>query len=296
MTVFFWWCRCLLVYDSKRQHVEWRSSSGFLHHLQWPTWCTHWSNSNKDQHSMLSTTFTNIKSTFWLVQTRRRPTARCIPPSTDTASSCTQPVDLLIDRILFSSWSATKMSGSSEKEWNVFSWMNVFSWLIAIQHCQQEHGGMLKAGWEMDKKISKYTAVATLLLDYWLLPVSSNFWQKKYQIEIPVPSVTILVGLAFFDSAVSAQVKSAMVKVLGKKTTDHPQHIAFNPTVRQKQCPTSYHNTPKQLFTALNIPQQFLMNSPDTRSSDNGSFHVLDYWDKRQRLNSLTLVWDRCRV
>lgn len=37
----------------------------------------------------------------------------------------------------------------------------------------------------------------------------------------------ILVCLAFFDSAVSAELKSAMVTALDNKTTDHPRCIAF---------------------------------------------------------------------
>lgn len=37
----------------------------------------------------------------------------------------------------------------------------------------------------------------------------------------------ILVGLAFFDSAVSVELKSAMVTALDNKTTDHPRCIAF---------------------------------------------------------------------
>ena len=40
----------------------------------------------------------------------------------------------------------------------------------------------------------------------------------------------ILVGFAFFDSAVSLEVKSAMAKALDKNTTEHPRHIEFNLT------------------------------------------------------------------
>ena len=93
----------------------------------------------------------------------------------------------------------------------------------------------------------------------------------------------ILVGLAFFDSAVSAEVKSAIVKALDKKTADHPRRIAFNSTVPQKQLSDFVS---QQLFIALNIPQHFQMNSPDTWSSDN------DYIAGQRKLKSLKVVND----
>jgi hypothetical protein len=43
----------------------------------------------------------------------------------------------------------------------------------------------------------------------------------------------ILVGLAFFDSEVSSETKSAMVAALDRVTTEHPRRIAFKPTVPQ---------------------------------------------------------------
>jgi len=43
----------------------------------------------------------------------------------------------------------------------------------------------------------------------------------------------ILVGLAFFDSEVSAEMKSVMVAVIDVKTTDYPQAIAFTTTLYQ---------------------------------------------------------------
>src|SRR5688572_25947601 len=45
----------------------------------------------------------------------------------------------------------------------------------------------------------------------------------------------ILVGLAFLDSEVSAEIKSAMVAAIDVKTTDHPRHIALTTTLHQKQ-------------------------------------------------------------
>jgi len=96
----------------------------------------------------------------------------------------------------------------------------------------------------------------------------------------------ILVGFAFFDSAVSAEVKSAMVKALDKNTTDHPRRIAFTPTVTQKQLSDFVSKHTKQLFTALNIPQQFLLNSPDTWSTDK------DYIDGQRKVRSLKVVND----
>jgi len=63
--------------------------------------------------------------------------------------------------------------------------------------------------------------------------------QKKAVAEAAVKSFfghlwylsEILASLAFFDSAVSAEVKSAMLKAPDMKTTDHPRCIAFNSTV-----------------------------------------------------------------
>jgi len=96
----------------------------------------------------------------------------------------------------------------------------------------------------------------------------------------------ILVGFTFFDSAVSLEVKSVMVKALDKNTTDHPQCTAFNPTISLKQLSDFVSQHTKQLFTALNIPQQFPMNSPDTWSNDN------DYIVGQRKVRSLKVVND----
>lgn len=77
-----------------------------------------------------------------------------------------------------------------------------------------------------------------------------------------------------------------MVKALDKKTTDHPRRIAFSPTVPQKQLPDFVSQHTKQLFTALNVPQHFLMKSPDTWSTDN------DYIVGQQKVRSLKVVND----
>lgn len=96
----------------------------------------------------------------------------------------------------------------------------------------------------------------------------------------------ILVGLAFFDNEVSTENKSAMVTALDKQTTDHPLRIAFNASLPQKQLTEFVSQHTRQLFTALDIPQHFLMKSPDTWDSDN------DYIVGQQKVKSLKVVND----
>jgi len=76
-----------------------------------------------------------------------------------------------------------------------------------------------------------------------------------------------------------------MVKGLDKNTTDHSQCIAFNLT-SQKQLSDFVSQHSKQLFTALNKPQKFLMNSPDTWSTDN------DYTVGQRKVRSLQVIND----
>lgn len=79
----------------------------------------------------------------------------------------------------------------------------------------------------------------------------------------------ILVGLAFFDPEVSHEGKSAMVAALDEITTEHPPRIAFKPILLKKQLSDFVYQHTRQLFTALDIPQRFLILSPDMWESDN---------------------------
>ena len=82
-------------------------------------------------------------------------------------------------------------------------------------------------------------------------------------------SSEILVGFAFFDNEVSADMKSAMVAALDRRTTDHPpRRIAFTPTLYQSQLSDFLSQQIRQLFTALDISQDFLTKSPDKWDSD----------------------------
>jgi len=74
-----------------------------------------------------------------------------------------------------------------------------------------------------------------------------------------------------------------MVKMLDNNTTDHPRRTAFNSTVTQKQLSDFVSQHTKQLFTALNIQQQILINTPytSTGSTDN------DYIVGQQKMRSL---------
>jgi len=65
----------------------------------------------------------------------------------------------------------------------------------------------------------------------------------------------MLVGSVFFDSV--SLFTSAMIKVLHNNPTDHPWRIVFNPTANQKQLCDFVSQHAKQLFAALNIPQQW---------------------------------------
>jgi len=94
----------------------------------------------------------------------------------------------------------------------------------------------------------------------------------------------ILVGSVFFDSV--SLFTSAVIKVLHNNPTDHPRRIVFNPTATQKQLCDFVSQHTKQLFTALNIPQQFLMNSPDTCSTNND--YIVGWW----KVGSLKVVND----
>ncbi len=97
----------------------------------------------------------------------------------------------------------------------------------------------------------------------------------------------ILVGLALFDNDVSAEMKSAMVAALDKITTSHPpRRIAFTPTLYQSQLSDFVSHQTRQLFTALDIPQDFLTKSPDQWNSDH------DYIAAQQKLRSLKVVND----
>ncbi|CAM4602153.1 unnamed protein product [Leuciscus chuanchicus] len=109
----------------------------------------------------------------------------------------------------------------------------------------------------------------------------------------------ILVGLAFLDSAVSAELKSAMVTALDNKTTDHPRCIAFNSTPPQKQLSNFVSKHTGQLFTALNIPPHFLTNSQDTWDSDNNYIDgqrksLEEYLEENLNLSYLTSYLDNC--
>lgn len=96
----------------------------------------------------------------------------------------------------------------------------------------------------------------------------------------------VLVGLAFFDSDVSTEIKSAMVAALNNKTKDHPRRIAFNSTLPEKQLSDFVSEHTRNLFTALNVPQNFLTKCPDTWDSDN------DYIAGKRKVRSLKVVND----
>ena len=95
-----------------------------------------------------------------------------------------------------------------------------------------------------------------------------------------------MVGLAFFDSEVSVEIKSAMVTALDNKTTDHPGRIAFNSTLHQKQLSDFVSQHTRLPFSALDIPQQFLTKDPDTWYSDN------DYIVGQRKVINLKVVND----
>jgi len=77
-----------------------------------------------------------------------------------------------------------------------------------------------------------------------------------------------------------------MIKVLHNNPADHPRRIVFNPTATQKQLSDFVSTHQAALITALNIPQQFLMSSPDTCSNDN------DYIVGQRQVRSLKVVND----
>lgn len=96
----------------------------------------------------------------------------------------------------------------------------------------------------------------------------------------------ILVGFAFFDNDVSSEMKLAMVAALDKKTTDHPRRIAFCPTLQQNKLSDFVSQHTRKLFTALNIPQDFLTTNPDTWATDN------NYIVGQKKVASLKVVND----
>ena len=77
-----------------------------------------------------------------------------------------------------------------------------------------------------------------------------------------------------------------MVRALDNRTTDHPRRIAFNSTQPQKQLSDFVSQHPRQLFTALNIPQHFLDNSPAAWDNDD------DYIEGQRKVRSLKVVND----
>ncbi len=95
-----------------------------------------------------------------------------------------------------------------------------------------------------------------------------------------------LVGLAFFDSEVSNEMKSAMVAALDIETTDHPRRCAFTTTLLKKKLSDFVSQHTRQLFTALDIPLNFLTSNPATWSSDN------DYIIAQKRVRCLKVVND----
>jgi hypothetical protein len=71
------------------------------------------------------------------------------------------------------------------------------------------------------------------------------------------------------------------------KTTDHPpRRIAFTPTIYQSQLSDFVSQQTRQLFTTLDIPQNFLTKSPDKWNSDN------NYIAGQQKVRSLKVVKD----
>jgi len=96
----------------------------------------------------------------------------------------------------------------------------------------------------------------------------------------------ILVGFAFFDSAVSPHLRWSQP---WWKCLTRTEQIILDPTKSLKQLSDFVSQHTKQLFTALNIPQQFLMNSPDTCSTDN------DYIVGQRKVRSLKVVNDAAK-
>ncbi|ESO00284.1 hypothetical protein HELRODRAFT_176149 [Helobdella robusta] len=97
----------------------------------------------------------------------------------------------------------------------------------------------------------------------------------------------VLIGLAFFDSEVSFETKSAIVAALDKATTDQPlRRITFQPTISQKRLSDFVSQRTRQRFTALDIPQNFLSSSPDMWNTDN------DYIIGQRKVKSLKVVND----
>jgi hypothetical protein len=79
----------------------------------------------------------------------------------------------------------------------------------------------------------------------------------------------ILVGLACFDSEVPTATKSGMVAALDKKASaDHPRRIAFNSKLHAKQPSDCVSEHTRQFFMALDISQQFLIESTDLWDTD----------------------------
>jgi hypothetical protein len=76
----------------------------------------------------------------------------------------------------------------------------------------------------------------------------------------------VLVGLAFFDPSVPVEMKIAMVAALTK--TGHPDHrrrIVLTATdIQDKQMCDFASQYTRTLFTALDIPHDFLIHDPNT--------------------------------
>lgn len=128
------------------------------------------------------------------------------------------------------------------------------------------------------RELESYKKVHTDIAEAAIKSFSGHLWYLS----------EFLVGLAFFDTAVSAEQKSAMVTALDNVTADHPRprRVAFNPTLPQKHLSDFVSKHTLQLFIALDIPQHFLTKRPDIWDSDD------DYIVGQRKVRSLKVVND----
>ena len=98
----------------------------------------------------------------------------------------------------------------------------------------------------------------------------------------------VLVGLAFFDPSVPVEMKIAMVAALRKTGhPDHPRRIVLTAAdIQDKQLCDFVSQHTRTLFTALDIPHDFLIHDPNTWENNEA------YTDGQKKLKGLKVVND----
>lgn len=98
----------------------------------------------------------------------------------------------------------------------------------------------------------------------------------------------VLIGFAFFDSTVPAEMKAAMVAALRKTgQPDRPRRIVLTTAdIQEKQLCDFVSQHTSKLFSALDIPQDLLIQDPSTWESNEA------YIEAQKKLKGLKVVND----